>query len=221
MLSFLNRIVIHHGVAKVLCLTCVAALLLVCIVLCVWMASRPRETLRLYLVDGFLTPEECDAIREAALRKGLSRSHVLTSRTPTSTRTSDTVFLSESDDPIATAVFEKVAALTGKPRSSMEDLQVIRYEEGQKYDVHHDPCFKCTKDGGDLLRELTVLMYLNDGFEGGETEFPIDEQSVRPRQGMAAVFQSMIDGRIVQASQHRSVPVTRGTKWAATVWIRP
>ena len=167
----------------------------------------------------FLTPDECEDVRAAALRKGLNRSTVVDSADLSSDRTSSTVFLTEADAPVVGAVFAKVSALTGAPRSRMEDLQVIRYEPGQKYEAHYDPCFKC--NGSSLLREYTVLMYLNDDFEGGSTDFPLAKASVTPVRGMAAVFKSMHEDKIVKDSKHRGAPVKRGTKWAATVWIRP
>ena len=66
-----------------------------------------------------------------------------------------------------------------------------------------------------------MLVYLNDDFSGGSTDFPVTGDSVRPVKGMAAVFRSMWDGKIVRASKHQGTPVTHGTKWVATVWVHP
>lgn len=177
--------------------------------------------LELQRVADFLSQGECDAIRRAALRKGLKRSTVLGEQQPSSTRTSSTVFLGEDDDPIVGRVFAKVSRLLGASRDRFEDIQVIRYHVGQKYDAHYDPCYRCQQDEKDLLREWTVLMYLNDDFQGGSTDFPLAGASVAPKRGMAAVFRSMVGGKIVRQSKHQSQPVTDGTKWAATVWVRP
>lgn len=168
----------------------------------------------------FLTGEECDAIREAATKKGMERSKVTRSDMPSSTRTSSSVFLVEADAPVVGTVFAKVAALLGEPRSRMEDMQVVKYEPGQKYDAHWDPCFDCTADNGDLRRVHTVLMYLNDDFEGGHTVFPVAGKHVVPRRGVAAVFQSMQNGKIIPQARHAAAPVAKGTKWVATVWVR-
>ncbi|CAG7884959.1 unnamed protein product, partial [Brassica rapa] len=53
-----------------------------------------------------------------------------------------------------------------------EGLQVLHYEEGQKYEPHYDYFVDefNTKNGGQ--RMATMLMYLTDVEEGGETVFP-------------------------------------------------
>ena len=53
-----------------------------------------------------------------------------------------------------------------------ESIQVLRYELGQKYEPHFDYFFDPvnTQQGGH--RYATVLMYLSDVEEGGETIFP-------------------------------------------------
>lgn len=168
--------------------------------------------LELRLVRDVLTDEECAAVKRAALRKGLKRSTVTGDKKTSSTRTSSTVFLNEEDDPVVRVVQDKVASLQGIPKDRFEDLQVIRYEMGQKYDAHYDPT-------DELPREFTVILYLNDDFEGGATDFPLARASVKPVKGGAAVFRNMVGDRIVYGSQHMGAPVTRGTKWAATVWV--
>lgn len=210
----------------------IACVLCLCACLGVWGlwwacrgSTRPGDfvdvPLDLRTIHNFLTPEECDAIKAAAETKGMQPSTVVDSHanSPSANRTSSTVFLADTDAPVVARVFAKVSALTGAPRSRFEDLQVISYEPGQKYEAHYDPCFKCS--GSNLLREYTVLMYLNDDFEGGSTDFPLAGKSVRPVRGMATMFKSMHDDKIVVKSKHRGAPVTQGTKWAATVWIRP
>lgn len=176
--------------------------------------------LELRVVPGFLSDDECEAIRQAAIRKGLSRSVVVGNATSTS-RTSSTTFLSEADDPAVTAVFDKVAALVGATKDRFENMQVVRYKRGEEYKAHYDPCFKCSAGNKDLLRERTVIAYLNDDFDGGATDFPETGDSVRPLKGAVAVFRSLQDGKIVQESKHQGAPVTRGTKWVATVWVHP
>lgn len=168
---------------------------------------------------GFLTEAECAAAIDAAKRKGMARSTIAKALKTSDARTSSTVFLARDDDPVVARIFDKVSSLMEVPPSQMEGLQILSYAEGQRYDAHYDPCFKCKADNGHLLREHTVLMYLNDDFEGGATDFPLARCSVAPVKGMAAVFTSMKDGQIIKESKHAGMPVARGTKWLATVWI--
>jgi hypothetical protein len=53
----------------------------------------------------------------------------------------------------------------------------------------------------------TVLVYLNDDFEGGETRFVQQlERVVRPQRGLVAIFQHKI--------RHEGCEVRRGNKYA-------
>ena len=60
----------------------------------------------------------------------------------------------------------------------------------------------------DVLNEarslLTLLVYLDDDFDGGATDFPEQGETVTPRAGDALWFQ--------HALLHAGRPVTRGTK---------
>ena len=53
-----------------------------------------------------------------------------------------------------------------------EDIQVLRYEHGQKYDAHYDYFADKVNIARGGHRIATVLMYLSDVTRGGETVFP-------------------------------------------------
>lgn len=67
------------------------------------------------------------------------------------------------------AIEERISSWTLLPVHNGEGLQVLRYGAGQKYDAHWDYFFhkEGTANGGN--RYATVLTYLNDVEEGGET----------------------------------------------------
>lgn len=58
-----------------------------------------------------------------------------------------------------------------------EDIQVLRYEPGQKYDPHYDYFADKVNIARGGHRIATVLMYLTDVAKGGETVFPEAEVS--------------------------------------------
>lgn len=58
-----------------------------------------------------------------------------------------------------------------------EDIQVLRYEHGQKYDPHYDYFTDKVNIARGGHRIATVLMYLTDVVKGGETVFPAAEVS--------------------------------------------
>jgi prolyl 4-hydroxylase len=99
----------------------------------------------------------------------------------------------------------------------------VQYSEGGLFLPHYDACdHHCERmDGKDGPRILTVLIYLNDNFEGGETSFPEIGKQVKPEKGKAVVF-SNVDkyGRIIKQSLHGGQPVVSGKKWIANKWIR-
>ena len=70
-------------------------------------------------------------------------------------------------------------------------------------------------------RICTLLIYLNDVHEGGETTFPKIDLKISPKKGAAIYFHySNHIGQTDRQSLHRSVPVLNDEKWVATKWIR-
>ena len=97
-----------------------------------------------------------------------------------------------------------------------EPLQVLRYRSGGEYKPHMDAIRAEPNQ-----RILTVLVYLSDDYEGGETQFPRTGLSFRGRTGDALLFRNAdSDGRPDPLTLHAGLPVTRGTKYLASRWIR-
>jgi 2OG-Fe(II) oxygenase superfamily len=66
---------------------------------------------------------------------------------------------------VTQTVIAKIENLTGIPDANAEFLQLLRYEEGQFYQQHHDyKDFHLERAHG--VRILTVFLYLNDVEEG-------------------------------------------------------
>ena len=115
----------------------------------------------------------------------------------------------------------------------MEATSVIRYNKGQEYKPHHDffhPESAVYNDeikrGGNRI--ATVLFYLNDDFDGGETIFPDSGVKIQPKLGRCIVWENMFQvqnfGELKQIlnydSLHAGLPVISGKKYIATKWIR-
>jgi predicted 2-oxoglutarate/Fe(II)-dependent dioxygenase YbiX len=81
-----------------------------------------------------------------------------------------------------------------------EPLRVYRYDVGHHFGLHSDQSY--TRGAARSL--LTLLLYLDDDFDGGETDFPDEHKAIAPRAGDALWFQ--------HAVLHAGKPVTRGTK---------
>lgn len=156
-------------------------------------------------------------------------------------RTSSGMFISKSKDPIVAGIEDKIATWTFLPKENGEDIQVLKYEHGQKYDPHFDYFTDAVNVAHGGHRIATVLMYLSDVEKGGETVFPSAEEvsrhktsksnddlsecakkgiAVKPRKGDALLFFSLYPTAIPDAtSLHGGCPVIEGEKWSATKWI--
>lgn len=110
----------------------------------------------------------------------------------------------------------RIAAISDTPADAGEALTILRYRPGQQFRMHSD-ALNSTRN----QRVKTVLVYLNEEFEGGETVFPEHGLSIRPRTGDAIIFSNTLaTGHPDQRARHAGRPVTHGVKWLATRWIR-
>ena len=70
-------------------------------------------------------------------------------------------------------------------------------------------------------RVSTLVIYLNDVAEGGETVFPEAGIAVSPRKGSSVYFEYCNGaGQLPPLSLHAAAPVSVGEKWVATKWMR-
>ncbi|HYI40621.1 MAG TPA: 2OG-Fe(II) oxygenase [Allosphingosinicella sp.] len=188
--------------------------------------ARPIELRRLgdapYVAaaGNFMTKAECDYLMAAA-EPGLQPSVVvdpITSRTiPHPIRRSEgAVFGVYAEDLVVNALNRRIAALSGTRLDQGEPLQLLRYRPGGEYKPHMDAL-----PAEPNQRVLTVLVYLSDDYEGGETRFPHTGLSFRGRAGEALLFRNAgADGRSDPLSLHAGLPVTKGAKYVASRWIR-
>ncbi|MCL7027399.1 hypothetical protein MKW94_027980 [Papaver nudicaule] len=206
-----------------------------------WMEVISWEP-RAYVYHNFLSEEECKYLIDLA-KPHMEKSTVVDSETGKSkdsrVRTSSGTFLKRGQDKIIRSIEKRIADFTFIPETHGEGLQILHYEVGQKYEPHYDYFLDNfnTKNGGQRI--ATVLMYLSDVEEGGETVFPAAKGnissvpwwnelsecgkkglSVKPRMGDALLFWSMRpDASLDPSSLHGGCPVISGNKWSSTKWI--
>lgn len=116
----------------------------------------------------------------------------------------------------------KMARLADAPYRNGETVLVLRYRPGEEYRPHHDFLGSNEPDlqrRGQRIR--TALLYLNDGYEGGETHFLAPNIMIAGKAGDIAVFDNVDEkGAPDISARHAGKPVRRGEKWLATLWFR-
>ncbi len=141
------------------------------------------------------------------------------------TNRSAELLLARSDVVLA-FVRTRIAALANVAIQDLEPSQILHYEVGQEFRPHHD-FFDVSLPGYARevaergQRALTVLIYLNDGYEGGHTAFPHLGRSFKGRKGDALVFWNVgEDGAPDWRTLHAGTAPTAGEKWLFSQWIR-
>ena len=123
----------------------------------------------------------------------------------------------------------RIAAAINIPVANQEATNILNYQRGEEYKPHFDFITPIEEKAPIFARELqtigqritTVLVYLNDGYEGGETEFPLLDWRFKGKIGDALIFWNLSQtGEGERLSWHAGKPVTKGEKWLLSKWVR-
>ena len=186
----------------------------------------------LYVVDNFLSNDECDAFIKASEGK-LQPSTVISpdKHIQHKSRTSENCWIEHDANEIVHEVSKRFSILVQMPIRNAEQYQLVYYKKGTEYKPHFDSFDYETDDGKTNWepggqRMITVIAYLNDVEEGGETGFPELGIDIPPKKGDAVVFHNTlpIDAgahpKIHPRSLHGGMPVLKGEKWMVNLWFR-
>jgi prolyl 4-hydroxylase len=181
------------------------------------------------LLEGVLSPEECEQLIELA-RPRLQPSTVVDPQTGANTvanyRDSEGMFFRPSETPLIDRLDRRVSQLMNCPVENGEGLQVLRYGPGGHTAPHFDFLIPSNSTNDASLKRSgqrlsTLMIYLSDVTRGGETVFPKVGLSVAPRRGNAVYFEYANSRQELDArSLHAGAPVIEGEKWAVTKWMR-
>lgn len=186
------------------------------------------EQPRLCDFEAFASPAECEWVT-SRFRSRLSRARVwdeasgLHKEDPGRTASAMELWPTEMDVAIEVLV-ARIAAATGLPKAIFEVPQVIHYSVGEEFRPHHDyfdPETLAAEIARGGQRIGTFLIYLNEDFDGGETEFANAGFAYRGREGDGLFFANVLpDGRPDPLTVHAGRPPSRGEKWIFSQWIR-
>ena len=121
----------------------------------------------------------------------------------------------------------RMSTAVGIPFHMMEPFAVLHYAVGEEYGEHVDyldpaiPAYarEMQRSG---QRVATCLIYLNEGYEGGQTEFPQLGVSFKGGRGDALIFFSAdpATGRPDPRAVHAGRTPTSGQKWLLSQFFR-
>ena len=169
-------------------------------------------------IPEFFTPDQCAAFITYGESIGFDAATVRLSTGAEmlkNIRNNDRVI--EDDDALAAGLWPAVELfldafdLESEPVTLNERFRFYRYAPGQQFKRHRDG----QEQIRDLISRITVLVYLNDDYEGGQTSFifprAVDGQrvedvtTIHPKTGTALLFR--------HALLHEGTEVTRGQKY--------
>ena len=176
------------------------------------------------IMEQFLSPGECldlrnmaDSLEGERFRLRDQFRNIVSPADPT--RVCDLMhpgdFQKVLDNLVARAFEEQIIPRTGQHIDWYEEPQLLRYRAGGFYQYHvdaYDPVPKGKAWRKVMDRDISMLIYLNDDFEGGELEFKRFAYFLQPRAGMLVWFPSDI------RYEHMARPVTSGCRYAVVSW---
>ena len=120
------------------------------------------------------------------------------------------------ENPVIHALNRRIAHVTNTTYEQGEPAQVLAYDVNQEYRPHSDALPNPVNQ-----RILTVLVYLNENFRGGETRFQSIDWSFKGNQGDALLFRNTdARGNPHPLAVHAGAMVEEGRKFLLSKWIR-
>jgi prolyl 4-hydroxylase len=173
---------------------------------------------------NFLTPTECNTIIELSKNR-MTPSSLYGSGINTNVRKSDTCWLQNDVHPVVKKISNLASEITNTPLENQEYLQIVHYTEGGFFKEHYDACFepeyRTCREQIYNKRYATILIYLNDDYEGGGTYFPYLNYTTTPKKGDAILFYDTDENQNkITNSKHQANSIIRGEKWVCNKWVR-
>lgn len=209
---------------------------------------------RVFEIANFLSPVEVQHLLDVAAGENLALSSTglgdavkdaNDAEDTRRTRTSYNSWLERERSPIVDSIYRRASDVLrideallryrgdgefpdlGTDQTIAESLQLVHYDPNQEYTAHHDFGYSDLDEPFQAQRFATILLYLNEGMEGGATSFPrwanaetFEELKVVPEVGKAILFYSQLpDGNMDDLSQHEAKKVRLGEKWLVNLWV--
>jgi prolyl 4-hydroxylase len=185
---------------------------------------------RIALVEGFAPDEICDWL-VARARPRIGRALVYDTaigggRTEEARNNSSVGFNLVQSDIVLMLARARIVATAQFPPEGLEATAVLHYAPGQTFEPHVDFLDPAIPGHAADLRAngqriATFLLYLNEGYDGGETDFLQIGWRYKGRKGDALLFWNVTSsGDPDERMLHAGLPPTSGEKWLLSQWIR-
>lgn len=162
---------------------------------------------QVFVIEDFFSGAECDNYMVWSEQKGYEEAKVQVNGEQTmlkSVRNNSRITF--VDHGLAEIVWEKfkpfaVADFGNSEVCGLNEMfRFYKYGPGERFKKHIDGSYIRNEEEASYF---TLMIYLNDDFEGGETV--LQKHSVKPKKGMALVFYHGI--------KHSGEPIINGTKY--------
>jgi prolyl 4-hydroxylase len=162
--------------------------------------------------------------KQLAFYEGRVADHAtMTTRIDHAMRKANSYKVTDNDQSSLAHLSQRVANfLKLESSNQIEPPVFVQYPQGGHFALHSDR-FPIKNSHGEITNRLaTMIVYLNNDFEGGQTEFPNIGVTVDPVPGKAILFEHGPNyaNHYNPDMMHRGLSVTAGTKYILCFFIR-
>ena len=163
------------------------------------------------VIKGFLTPGECNTLINYNTEFTQS---VFEGDGPHPFRINSVRKIINNNSLEISSILKKFSEKFPIHKGKFEDLNVIKYTKGGFIPIHHDY-------GPLAIRTHSILLYLNENYEGGETEFPNLNKQFKLNTGDILYFHNFDSyGNPTQLALHQGNVVKSGEKLICNLWVK-
>ncbi len=173
----------------------------------------------IFIIDNFISKRECQSIIES------NKDQLLRAETRSGSDTYRNNYAKslESESKHHSFILEKILFELNLSSEFFEPIQIQKYKKGQRYKEHFDARDISNTDELEknfMQRKISLIIYLNEDFLGGETFFPKLDLIVNPKIGRLLFFENCFKESEFPHpfSSHEGKEIISGEKWILTLW---
>lgn len=171
------------------------------------MKKKELIPFRLFTLDDFLSSRECEDLIIWSEQQGYEEAKVqIHGKQVMMKNIRNNSRITFFDQALADKIWLKVQPFFEETYGDQravglnEMFRFYKYEVGERFNKHRDGSYV---RNGEEASYYTLMIYLNDDFEGGETSF--EKHIIRPEKGQALIFEHSLI--------HAGEPITSGIKY--------